>query len=142
MKNICERLFKFHQDCPFLITYTSGSNWHICSSFCIIIYRFVCQFSLHYYWYSYNQRQSSPCCSARKVFLQISQDSQENTHKKRFIHRFFLMNSAKFLITSHLKNLSDGCFCKNTPSLYCRITTFRLFKNNITHISWLSIFSA
>ena len=28
---------------------TSGSNWYI--SFCIIIYNFVWQFSLHYYWY-------------------------------------------------------------------------------------------
>ena len=44
---------------PFLITYTSGSNWYICFSFCIIIYSFVCQFPLHYYWYCYNQKQSS-----------------------------------------------------------------------------------
>ena len=52
-------LFKFHQGCPFLITYTSYPNWYICFSFCIIIYSFVCQFFLRYYWYCYNQKLSS-----------------------------------------------------------------------------------
>ena len=63
MKNICERLLlkpvKFHQDCPFLMICTSGSNWCISFSFCIITCSFACQFSLHYYWYCYNQKQSS-----------------------------------------------------------------------------------
>ena len=38
--------------------------------------------------------------------------------KKRFRHRCFLVNSAKFLITPFLKNPSDGCFCINTRSVY------------------------
>ena len=78
-------------------------------------------------------------CSARKVFLQILQNSQENT-KKRFRYRFFLVNSAKFLITTFLKRPSNGCFCINTCSVYFPTTTFHLFKIDVTHIFWLSIF--
>ena len=37
----------------------SGSNWYLCFSFSITIYSFVCQFSLHYCWYCYNQKQLS-----------------------------------------------------------------------------------
>ena len=48
----------------------------------------------------------------------------KNTPKKRFRHRCFLVNSAKFLIKSFLRNPSDGCFCINTPSVYCRTMTF------------------
>ena len=44
---------------PFLITYTSDSNWYTCCSFCILIHSFVCQFSIHYYWYCYNHKQWS-----------------------------------------------------------------------------------
>ena len=37
LKKICEHcfwnLFRFHQGCPFLVTYTSGSNWYICFNF-------------------------------------------------------------------------------------------------------------
>ena len=62
--------------------------------------------------------------------------------KKRLRHRFFLANSARFLIISFLKNSSDSCLCINTPSVYCRTTTFRLFKSNVIHIFGLSIFSA
>ena len=79
-------------------------------------------------------------CSVKKVFLEISQNSQENT-QKIFHYRCFLVNSAKFLITSFLKNPSDGCFCINTRSVYFPITTFRLFKNDVAHFFSLSIFS-
>ena len=48
--------------------------------------------------------------------------------KKIFHYRCFLVNSAKFLITSFLKSPSDGCFCINTRSVYFPTTTFRLFK--------------
>ena len=37
---------------------------------------------------------------------------------------------------------SDGCFCIKTSSVCCPTATFRLFKNDVTHIFWLSIFSA
>ena len=52
---------------PFLITCTSGSNWYISLGFCIIIYGFVYQFSLHYYWYFYN-KGSRPVVFCKKVF--------------------------------------------------------------------------
>ena len=98
-------------------------------------------------------------CSVKKVFQQISQISQENTcskdaflmklqiysltsSKKRFRHRCFFVNFGKFLIKPFLKNPSDGCFCINTRSVYFPSTTLYLFKNDVTHIFWLSIFSA
>ena len=62
LKNICKRMLLKPVLSPglnFLIIYTSGSNWHICFSFYIIIYSFICQFFLHYYRYCYNQKQSS-----------------------------------------------------------------------------------
>ena len=123
--------------------------------FLFIIYSFACQFSLHYYWYCFNQKQSSGGVLQKKCSHKISQNSQENTcakdsclmnlqiysltlSKKRFRHRCFLVNSAKFLT----KNPSDVCFCVNTRSVYCATMTFCLFKSNVTHIFRLSIFSA
>ena len=60
-------------------------------------------------------------CSVKKVFLEISQNSQENTCarvsflitllKKRLWHRCFPVNFAKFLRTPFLQNTSGGCFC-------------------------------
>ena len=91
------------------------------------------------------------------MFLQISDNSQENTcakdsllmklqiiqsftlSKKKFRHRCFLVNSAKILMT-FLKSPSDGYFC--IRSVYFPSTTFCFFKNDITHIFRLSIFSA
>ena len=59
-------------------------------------------------------------CSVKKVFLKMSQNSQENIRvrvlrpptllKKRFWHRCFPVNFAKFLRTPFLQNTSDGCF--------------------------------
>ena len=68
-------------------------------------------------------------CSIKKVFLDISQNSQEITcardsfliklqvwpvtlSKKSLWHRCFPVNFAKFLRTSFLQNSSGGCFCK------------------------------
>ena len=48
--------------------------------------------------------------------------------EKRFRHRCFPVNSAKFLITLLLKNPSDGCFCINIRSVYCPTTTFCFFQ--------------
>ena len=112
----------------------------MCFSSCLLIHSFVCQNSLPFYWYCYNQKQSSRAVLQKRC-LQISQNSQEKT-KKGFRYRCFLVNSAKFLITTFLKNPSDGYFCINTRSVYCPTTTFRLFKNDVTHIFWLSIFPA
>ena len=44
--------------------------------------------------------------------------------KKRFRHRCFLVNSAKFLITLFLKNPLHGCFCINNRSIYCPTIPF------------------
>ena len=52
------------------------------------------------------------------------------------------MFSCKFVVTSLLKNPSDGCFCINTRSVYCHTTIVNLFEKDITHIFCLSIFSA
>ena len=60
--------------------------------------------------------------------------------RKGIQHRCFLVNSEKFLITSFLKNPLDDCFCINTRFVYCPTTSFRQFKNDVTHIFWLSIF--
>ena len=118
LKNSCERLLLksvLSPGLPFLITYTLGSNWYLCFIFCIIIYIFVCQFSLHYYWYCYNQKQ----CSGDIL-------------QKKF---------NKFLIIPFLENPSDGCFCINTHSVYWPTATLRLFKNDIRHI-FPCVFSA
>ena len=46
--------------------------------------------------------------------------------KKRFRHRCFLVNFAKFLITHFLKNPSDGSFYINTHSVNCSTKTLVL----------------
>ena len=146
---------------------------HIFSLF-IIIYIFVCQFSLYYHWYCYTIRSSiirsscpvyNNCCMTRSsrpvVFCKkvvLKQNSQENTcakdsflmklqtykvyQKKTFRHKYFLVNSARSLITLFLKNPSDSCFRINTRSVYCPTTTFCFCKNDVTHIFRVSIFSA
>ena len=60
------------------------------------------------------------------MFLQIWQISEEVADLQRFTlsknsfwyRRGFFVNSAKFLMTLFLKNLWDGCFCKNFHSVY------------------------
>ena len=102
----------FHLDCHF-------DNLHfwlkLLHSFSlIIIFSFVCQYSFRYYWYYHNQKQLSSAVLQKRCsnkFCKI----HKKTPKKRFHHRCFLVNSAKFLITSFLKNHSDGCFTINTP---------------------------
>ena len=46
----------------------------------------------------------------RLVFKEIADLQSFTLSKKRFRHRCFHVNSAKFLITLFLRNLSDGCF--------------------------------
>ena len=108
--------------------------------FCIIIYSFVCQYSLHYYWYCYNQKQSPGAVLQKRCSYKFGK-IHKKTPKKRFRHRCFLVNSAKFPITSFLKNASDGCFSINTRYVYCPTLTCCLFKNDVTQIFCLNIFS-
>ena len=71
-------------------------------------------------------------CSVKKVFLEILQNSRENTCarvtsviklqacnfiKKRLRHRCFPMNIAKFLRTLILQNISDGCFRQKSEKI-------------------------
>ena len=125
----------------------------------LIIHGFVCQFPLHYYWHFYNQKQSAggalwKRCSnkfrkfhiktpaLRRVFNEAADQYSLTLSKKTFRHRWFFVNSRKFLTKPFLKNPSDGCFCRNTRSVYFPSTTLYLFKNDVTHIFRLSIFSA
>ena len=64
-------------------------------------------------------RSSHGRCSMKKIFLKISQNSQENTCarvrpatllKKRLWHRCFPVNFAKVLRTSFLQNTSGSLF--------------------------------
>ena len=87
--------------------------------FCIIIYSFVFQYSLHYYWYCYNQKQSSGAVLQKRFCSFKFRKIHKKTPKKRFQHRCFLVNCLKFPIISFLKNASNGCFSINTCYVYC-----------------------
>ena len=64
-------------------------------------------------------RSSRPVLACKKVFLQISQNSQENT-KKEIPAQMFSCEFCKISYKIFLKNPQDGCYCINTPSVYCR----------------------
>ena len=74
---VSESCSNFTRTALFLIIYTSGSNWYICFSSCIIIYSFVWQLSLFTTIDTAIIRTS--WCSAKRVLLQILQNSQEST---------------------------------------------------------------
>ena len=116
----------------------------------LIIYGFVSQLSLHYYWYCYSQKQSSggalrKRCSnkfrkfhkktpALKTRFQWSCRSAEfNFIKEEIQAQMFFVNSGKFLLKPFLKNPSDGCFCINPRSVYFPSTTLYLLKNDVTY---------
>ena len=62
-------------------------------------YSFVCQYTLHYYWCCYNQKQSSGAVPQKRCSFKFRK-IQKKTPKKRFPQRCFLVSSAKFSITS------------------------------------------
>ena len=107
----------------------------------LIIYSFFSQDSLPYYWYRYNQKPLSGAVLQKRSSCKFA-ITHNKTPKKGSRHRGFLVNSVNFLITHFLKNPSDGCFCINTRSICCPTTTFHFFKNDVSHIFWLSIFSS
>ena len=86
--------------------------------FFFIIYSFVCQYSLHYYRYCYNQKQSSGAVLQKRCSFKFRK-IHKRTPEKRFRHIYFLVNSAKFPVTYILKNASDGCFSINSHYSYC-----------------------
>ena len=62
--------------------------------------------------------------------------------KKRDSATVFFVNFSKFLKTHFSNNPLDDSFCINTSFVCCPTKTFRFFKNDITSIFELSIFSA
>ena len=81
----------------------------VCFNFCILIYSFVCQFLLHYYWCCYNHKQLSGGVLQkrysykfrkihkkslwRSLVLNEAADLQRLTSsKKRLRHLYFLVN--------------------------------------------------
>ena len=62
--------------------------------------------------------------------------------KEILAQMLFFVNSAKFLIKPFTKNPSDDRFCINARTIYFPSTTLYLFKNDVTHVFRLSIFSA
>ena len=104
-----------------------------------------------------NSKAVAQRCSVKKVFLEISQNSQENTcarvsllkkklwqmcfglrpanlWKKRLWHRCFLVNFTKFPKTTFLQNTSGGCFWKLATK--SKKILFRyIFKLNILYWS-------
>ena len=73
------------------------------------------------------------CCSAKRLSYKFRK-IHKKTPKKRFRHRFFPANSAKFLIISFLKDPSESSFC------LLSLHHLSPFKKNVIHIFWLSIF--
>ena len=98
--DVCERLLLKPVLLPgltFLITYTTGSNWYLCFSFCIIIYSFVCWFSFQYYRHCHNQKQ--PFGGAfMKLFLWSCRSTEFNFIKNEISAKMF---SCEFCELSH-----------------------------------------
>ena len=72
--------------------------------------------TVYYYYVTYASEPVVRRCSVKKAFLEVSQNSQENTFarvsfsKKRLWHRCFPVNFVKFLRTLFLTDTSGGCF--------------------------------
>ena len=79
-------------------------------------------------------KSSRPVLFCKKMCSYKFRKIHKKARKKRFRHRCFLVNTAKFPITSFLKNASNGCFSINTRYVYCPTLTFCLFKSDVTHI--------
>ena len=101
--------------------------------FYIIIYSFVCQYSLPYYWYCYNQKQSSGGILQKRCSFKFRK-IHKKTPERRSPHRYFLVNSAKFPIASFLKNAADGCFSINTRYVDCPVS---IQKRRHTYSGWI-----
>ena len=103
--------------------------------FCIIIYSFVCQYSVHYYSYCCNQKQSSGAVLQKKVFFQISKNSQEN-NKKEIPGQMF---SCEFCEISHNIFFKE-CFGRLLQHKHSLCLLSHL-KSDVTHICRLNILS-
>ena len=82
-------------------------------------------------------RSSRPVLFCKKVVLTNFAKFTRKHQKEIRRHICFLVNSAKILITSFLKNPSGGCFSINIRSVYYPTMTSCIFKNDVIHIFWL-----
>ena len=141
----------------FLTTYTSDSNWYALIS--VSWFSFLFADSPVAAVDTAMGRSCRLVVSYKKVFLQISQNSQENTHagvsliklqicsvwpyqKKDSGTGIFLWMSLNFSKHLFYRTPSAGCFCTIICSVYFPTATFHLFENSVTHIFRLSIFPA
>ena len=74
-----------------------------------------------------NHNQSSGALLQTSCFYKFCK-IHKKTPKKRFRHRCFLVNSAKFPIAYFLKNASNGCFSINTGYVHCPTLIFLPFQ--------------
>ena len=126
----------FHLDCPFNNLHFWLKLIHLLC-FEYLNYNFPCLYCLHYYWYCYNQKQSSAAVLQKRRSYKFCK-IHKKTPNKTFWYRCSLVNSVKFLIKSFSKNSLDACFTINTRSLYWPTMTFHLLKKKFTHIfCWL-----
>ena len=84
-------------------------------------------------------RSSRPVLFCKKDILKNFAKFTRKHPKKRFRLRCFHVNSVKFL-KPLLKNPSDSCFGINISSIYFPTMNFRIFKNYMKNIFWLSKF--
>ena len=116
---------------PSLITCTSGSNRYALISLSYF------KVSIVVWW-----------CSAKKLFLQTSQNSQENIFArvsflvKLQIYSVWLYQERDPSTDVFYRTSFNDCFFTITCSVHYPTATFRFFKTNAIHLFWLSIFSA
>ena len=102
-------------------------------------------------------RRSHRRCFVKKLFLKVSQISQENTSvgvsfliklytssletllKKRLRHRYLPVNFATFLRTTFYRTSLKDCFSRNSQPQYCKSVLFRNIFPFLKKISWRSL---
>ena len=68
----------------------------MCFSSCLVILSFVCQYSLRYYWYYYNKKQSSGAFLQKSVLVNFAKITRK--HQKGILVHIF---SCEFCKISH-----------------------------------------
>ena len=169
MNNIYEQLLLKHvltPGLPFLVTYTCATNFYLGFSFCIIIYSFVYQFSLHPYWYCCNQKKSSGCVLQKTSSYRFCKNLLAQRISYEFFQIFYniffkepagrlLLHKHPFCLQSHHDLLSFQKRChiyfpaEYFLSLISRLRTgvrsmllrWRFFAKIVNNLKLLSIFA-
>ena len=79
-------------------------------------------------------------CSIKKVFLKLSQNSQEKTcasYKKSFWHRCFPVNFAKFLRTSFSRNNSGRLLLDLVSKTVFKRPVMKVQHSSLWHLQYL-----